>query len=280
MILYYQKPLCEAAKQNNYLVNCSLHLLKLVNSEDLNFQFMTLDFRNKSTNDEIRERFDIDVERFSNMETGQQSAIDAPLSLELITEAAFMANPTAENLLDIGCGAGNYTLKMLRKLPQLHCTLVDLSRPMLQKANERVKAETKGQVKTIQGDVREVPLPSEHYDIILAGAVLHHLRDDADWRHVFEKIYNSLKQGGSFWAFDLVSHNVPEIHALFWDRYGDYLLENGGAAYKEKVFEYIEKEDSPRSVTFQLDMMKSVGFREVEILHKNASFAAFGGIKR
>ena len=32
----------------------------------------------KSTVEEIRQRFDKDVERFSNLETGQSATIDAP----------------------------------------------------------------------------------------------------------------------------------------------------------------------------------------------------------
>ena len=43
---------------------------------------------NKSTVAEIKERFDNDVERFSNLDTGQLSTIDTKISLELITEAA------------------------------------------------------------------------------------------------------------------------------------------------------------------------------------------------
>ncbi len=43
---------------------------------------------NKSTVEEIKERFDNDVERFSNLDTGQLSTIDAKVSLELITEAS------------------------------------------------------------------------------------------------------------------------------------------------------------------------------------------------
>ncbi|HEU0005994.1 MAG TPA: class I SAM-dependent methyltransferase, partial [Terriglobia bacterium] len=63
----------------------------------------------KSTVEQIRQRFDKDVERFSNLETGQSATIDAPLVLDLIAKAATAANPDAEQLLDIGCGAGNYT---------------------------------------------------------------------------------------------------------------------------------------------------------------------------
>lgn len=48
---------------------------------------------------------------------------------------------------------------------------------------------------------------------------------------------------------------------------------------KNKVFEYIDREDSPRLVTFQLELLKQVGFERVELLHKNACFAAFGALK-
>ena len=49
------------------------------------------------------------------------STLDAAISLELITESAKRINPQATNVLDTGCGAGNYTLKILSKLPDLNC---------------------------------------------------------------------------------------------------------------------------------------------------------------
>ena len=42
----------------------------------------------KSSVSDIRKRFDKDVERFSNLETGQSAIMDAPLAMELITKAA------------------------------------------------------------------------------------------------------------------------------------------------------------------------------------------------
>ena len=41
----------------------------------------------------------------------------------------------------------------------------------------------------------------------------------------------------------------------------------------------IDLEDSPRPVTFQMDLLRQVGFHHVELLHKNACFAAFGALK-
>ena len=233
----------------------------------------------KSSVAEIRERFDKDVERFSNLDTGQLTTIDAKISLELITEAARRIVPNAEQLLDIGCGAGNYSLKMLSKLPNLECTLVDLSDPMLDKAYERVSEQTNKNVHVVKGDIREVPLKQNHFDIILAGAVLHHLRDDQDWETTFKKIYGILKPGGCFMISDLITQDTEILNDYTWERYGDYLEELGGEDYRKKVLDYVDKEDSPRSMNYQLDLMKKLGFSKVEILHKNMCFGAFGGIK-
>ncbi|MBB3187513.1 class I SAM-dependent methyltransferase [Microbacter margulisiae] len=234
---------------------------------------------NKATVEEIRERFDHDVERFSNLDTGQVSTVDATLSLELITEAAKRINPKAVHLLDIGCGAGNYTLKMLSKLPDLNCTLVDLSAPMLERALERVSGATSGQVNTIQGDIREVDLPDNTYDIVLAGAVLHHLRDDNDWERTFARIYQMVAPGGCFMISDLIAQDTTVVDDYIREQYGDYLESYGGETYRNKVMDYIAKEDSPRSLNFQLELLKKTGFRETEILHKHLCFAAYGGIK-
>lgn len=233
----------------------------------------------KSSVDEIRARFDNDVERFSNIETGQISTIDAQISLELITEAAKRITPNATQLLDVGCGAGNYTIKMLSKLPDLNCTLVDLSLPMLQKAEERVSKATTGKIRTVQQDIREAKLEDHGFDIILAGAVLHHLRDDEDWEQTFTKLYHLLKPGGCLMISDLITQENPILDAYTWERYGDYLENIGGKEYRQKVLDYVDKEDSPRSMSYQLELMKKVGFSSTEILHKNMCFGAFGGIK-
>ncbi|MGB2691393.1 MAG: methyltransferase domain-containing protein [Thermodesulfobacteriota bacterium] len=233
----------------------------------------------KSSVEEIKERFDNDVERFSNLETGQQAVVDAPIMLELISELAASVKPDARNILDIGSGAGNNTISILREIKGVNCDLVDISLPMLEKAKERISKEQGGEVRIFHGDFRDVALPNSHYDLIVAAAVLHHLRDDADWENCFLKIYNLLNTGGAFFISDMVHHQHSAIHNAMWDRYGEHLESVGGHDYRDKVFEYIEVEDSPRSLSYQLELMKKVGFTTVDVLHKNSCFAAFVGIK-
>jgi tRNA (cmo5U34)-methyltransferase len=233
----------------------------------------------KSTVDEIRARFDADVERFSNLETGQSATIDAPLALELIARSAAETTPKARHVLDIGCGAGNYTLKLLQYLPRLDATLIDLSRPMLDRAAQRVGAATPGKVTAIQGDIRELDLGRERFDIVLAAAVFHHLRGDDEWAATFGKVHSALAPGGSFWIFDLVEHSLAAVQELMWQRYGEYLTGLKDQHYRDHVFAYVAREDTPRPLIYQLELLRTVGFRTVEVLHKNSCFAAFGARK-
>jgi tRNA (cmo5U34)-methyltransferase len=239
---------------------------------------------NKSTVAQIRERFDNDVERFSNLATGQSAQIDSPLILDLISNSAAAVNPDATQVLDVGCGAGNYTLKLLQKLGEkgknnFGVTLIDLSKPMLDRAIERIRPNTTGTITPLQGDIRDLDLPHNHFHIILAAAVLHHLRVEEEWRAVFRKFHAALKAGGSLWVSDFVSHQLPQVQQIMWHRYGEYLTSMKGEQYRDHVFAYTEQEDTPRDLIFQFDILRFAGFQQIELLHKNNCFAAYGAIK-
>jgi tRNA (cmo5U34)-methyltransferase len=235
--------------------------------------------KTKSTVEQIRARFDADVERFSNLETGVTAQVDSALCLELIAASAAATIPQAQAVLDVGCGAGNYTVKLLQHLPTLNCTLLDLSRPMLDRAQQRAAAATNGTVQTIQGDVREVELGDGQFDLILASTVLHHLRADSEWELVYGKLYRALRPGGMLYIYDMITHELPAIDADMVRRFGAYLTGLKGEAYRDHVLGYIDDEDTPRSLGYQMGVALKVGFRTVEVLHKHLNFAAYYALK-
>jgi tRNA (cmo5U34)-methyltransferase len=236
-------------------------------------------FMPKSTVEQIRQRFDNDVERFSNLETGQSATMDSPLCLELIARCAAKATPAAKAVLDIGCGAGNYTLRLLQERPGLDCTLLDLSRPMLDRAKQRVSAATTGVVRTVQADIREAALADGLFDIILASAVLHHLRTEAEWRSVYRKLFDLLRPGGSVWVFDMIEQSIRAVGEVMSQRFAAHLVAIKDESYRDAVFAYVEQEDTPSPLMFQLDCLRAAGFSQIDIVHKNGPFAAFGAVK-
>lgn len=233
----------------------------------------------KSSPETIRNNFDQQVERFSNLETGQTTAIDSPLCMELVARSAALFNLDATRILDLGCGGGNYAVKVTSLLPDVDCTLIDLSANMLATAEARVAGMISGKVMAIQGDYREIPLEENTYDVITAGTTLHHLREDKEWESVFAKVYRALKPCGTFWINDIVLGETDEINRMMLDGWLSILREQVSPEEIEIYMERYESEDTPRTLSYQLDLMKQVGFSETIVLHKHFNFAAFGARK-
>lgn len=162
----------------------------------------------------------------------------------------------------------------------MDCTLLDLSGSMLARAKERITKENSGQNQFIQGDIRTVRLEEGSYDAIMTSAVLHHLRGNQDWEKVFAKLYRLLKPRGSLWISDFIAQGTPAIQQLIYkERYGQHLANIKDETFRDTFFDYIEKEDSPRSINYQMNLLEKVGFKAVDLLHKNLCFATFEAIK-
>ena len=233
----------------------------------------------KSSPEAIQKNFDQQVERFSNIETGQTTAIDSPLCMELVARSAALLNPDATSVMDLGCGGGNYAVKVTSLLHNVDCTLIDLSANMLAKAEVRVQENISGKVLAIQGDYRDIDLGTNQYDVITAGTTLHHLRDDEEWELVFTKVFKALKAGGTFWINDIVISETEEINTMMLSGWIDEMKKHHDEEEVKMYLNRYESEDTPRTLSYQLDLMKQVGFSETIVLHKHFNFAAFGAIK-
>ncbi len=233
----------------------------------------------KRTVAEIGSYFNGEVERFSDLARGQASIKDARLMMDLLAETASALVPNTHDILDIGCGAGNQTLNLLRIFPDADCTLLDISPAMLARARERVGAVADGNISYLEGDIRNADLPEGKFDLAVAAAVLHHLRDEADWENTFARIGSLLKPGGILLVSDLIRHENPKIEALFKVRQEKFLRDALGDTEAERIMRSIAESDTPSSVEYQHALVKKVGFRETGLLHKNLVFAAYYALK-
>lgn len=233
----------------------------------------------KSSTEEIRIKFDQLAHQYTNLDTGQDTALDSPLIMELISRAAAAYNPQATSILDMGCGGGNYIVKLASLLPNTDVCLTDLSHNMLEVAASRVKSIVNGKVTLLQGDYRELDFGLETFDIIIASTTLHHLRSEIEWETVFSKVYKALKRGGSFWISDVILHENTEINKIMHQGWFDTLEATVGSEKLAWTKKQYDIEDTPQTLNFQLELMKKSGFHKTIILHKHFCFAAFGAIK-
>ena len=131
-----------------------------------------------------------------------------PQVLERLMELANI--PVGSTVLDVGSGTGVL-------LPYLHAavgaggeiTAVDFSEKMLAKAQE--KFANLGNINFRVGDILEMELPAENYDIVICLNFFPHLHTRKE--EFIRKIKSSLKIGGSLIIMhDISRETVNNIH--------------------------------------------------------------------
>jgi SAM-dependent methyltransferase len=81
--------------------------------------------------------------------------------------------PTAQNILDLGCGTGRFT-EVLANLYGARVTGIDPSASMLTQAAEKL---TSPDVRLICAAAEAIPTPDACFDLIFSSMVFHHLVD-------------------------------------------------------------------------------------------------------
>lgn len=97
-----------------------------------------------------------------------------------------------ERVLDVGCGTGRLTEKVIERVPRGEVVALDLSFNMLQTAREYLQPRYAGRVRFAQADAAALPM-SRHADAIFSTATFHWVLDHP---MLFKSLYAALKPGG------------------------------------------------------------------------------------
>ena len=108
-----------------------------------------------------------------------------------------------EQLLDVGCGSGNYYSTLLEKNSSVRYIGMDLSVGML------VKHPGTGEV--ICADAEKMPFPTDTFDVVMANHMLYHLPDLKAGLLEFRRI---LKPNGILIVATNSSQSMPELQVL------------------------------------------------------------------
>ena len=79
------------------------------------------------------------------------------------------------NTLEFGCGTGLLGFTLLPHLDQL--TFCDISQPMLNQVNEKIRHWNLSNASTVQANLSEEPIREKKFDLIFSLMTLHHIKD-------------------------------------------------------------------------------------------------------
>jgi ubiquinone/menaquinone biosynthesis C-methylase UbiE len=134
---------------------------------------------------------------------------DADLGLGCGVPTQFAGIRKGDHVLDLGSGAGNDCF-VARALTgeSGHVTGLDFTDEMLEKASLNASKLGFTNVEFVKGDIEDMPLPDNQYDVILSNCVLNLVPDKT---RAFSEIMRVLKPGGHFCVSDVViKGDLPE----------------------------------------------------------------------
>lgn len=98
----------------------------------------------------------------------------------------------SHNILDVGAGSGFLTIPAAQLVDETVFAL-DIDQRMLKVIEEKANERNIDNIKLLQGNIDNIPLPAESIDIALASLILHEVRP---LQMVLKQIGSVLKPGG------------------------------------------------------------------------------------
>ena len=146
-----------------------------------------------------------------------------PLLQKMLSFAPFPRGAALE-VLDVGAGYGVVSEEVLEAFPAARITLQDYSRPMLDRARQRL-ADHSHQLRYVLCDLTDPSWPQQvggPFDLTVSAIAIHNLRDPEKIFACYRAIHGLLKPGGYFLNCDRfvegVERHLAELRETGFDR--------------------------------------------------------------
>lgn len=207
---------------------------------------------------------------------------DAQNTITDAIKEEFKNNEDTPNILEIGCGTGITTQKILSAYPKINLTGIDNVDYIAEEAKKRLLEKREGRATILYADALEYleSQPDGSYDAIVSAMVIHNCPEDYREK-VFKEIFRTLKNNGIFLNVDKIAQDDKEEHrkALNWQinefkKFDDL----GHSELKEKWTKHYLDDEKPGIILYEkdyLDTLKSIGFSEIKKLYRYQMEASY-----
>ena len=116
-------------------------------------------------------------------------------------------------ILDVGCGSGVWSLAIAAADPQSHVTGLDFPAVLEAFVSWARGLGMEGQIATLPGDMYQVDLPQDHFDLAVIANVLR-LEAPERARQLVARVVSSIRPGGCLLVVDALAGGTPEKELL------------------------------------------------------------------
>ena len=207
-----------------------------------------------------------------------------PYYSEMIT-ALSLAIPfnTDETIkvLDLGCGSGNISKTVKERFPQAKIKCIDMEENMIEMT--RSKLSKFSDIEYQVGDFSKLHFNKE-YNVVVSSLALHEVETDEKKKQIYTGIYDALQEDGVFYNADRVLGSNNYLTQVNLNKWRNHLLKYFTADEIEKRWIPTNYEDLSHKISMeplmeQLDWLRKIGFKDVDVIWKYYEGAVFGGLK-
>ncbi|OAB56575.1 SAM-dependent methyltransferase [Leptolyngbya valderiana BDU 20041] len=208
---------------------------------------------------------------------------------EMLEAVTTCVPSNCQTVLDLGCGTGELSLKILQHCPKAQVLAVDYSPRMVEFARAKVTGAGYGdRWHAIYGDFGDLATPTQDKHTIqstqacVSSLAIHHLSDEMKLT-LFQWIASILEPGGCFWNVDPVLPETPQLAEVYktvrekWAAQQGTTLEAVRAKIGTSQPQGHSGQDRLATLEAHLEMLKSAGFDAIAVPWKYYGFAIFGG---
>jgi SAM-dependent methyltransferase len=130
-----------------------------------------------------------------------KESFEAPTALEARFIKSCMGDLKNKRILDFGSGLGESSVYFA--LQGADVTAIDIS-PEMSNACQALASKHGVCIKTITSAAEEAILPTNYFDFVYAGNLIHHLENRDEF---FKIVHSALKPGGEFYSWDPLFYN-------------------------------------------------------------------------
>lgn len=204
---------------------------------------------------------------------------------------------TSRRILELGCGTGELSIKILNRCPDAQIIALDYSPRMIEAARKKMQlAGYQQRWNGIEADFGEWVNNPEKFDLgtefdaCVSSLAIHHL-SDAMKAKLFQGIAKNLKSGGCFWNADPILPESPVLAEVYqgigeeWaekqgttmEQVRSRLASNSDSVDYSSSYGY-SSQDQLATLDAQLQMLAKAEFKTVAVTWKYYKLAVFGGI--